>query len=76
MINLEITAKNNEPGLSVLRRFSSKARSLNIVRATRDGRFKKRKISSNMKKANKVKVLARGRAYDLAYKLGQIKGRR
>ena len=76
MINVEVTAKKNESPMSVLKRFSSKARSANVVKSVRDNRFKKKKYSRNVQKDNKIAVLKKTEGILRQIKLGKFKHKR
>jgi len=76
MINVEVTAKKNESPMSVLKRFSSKARSANVVKIVRDNRFKKKKYSRNVQKKNKIAVLRKTEEILRLIKLGKFKHKR
>lgn len=72
MINVEINARDNESNASVLRRFSQRIRSSNLVKDTRGRRFHKRDKSTLIRKQETLSLIKKIEHTEYMKKLGHF----
>ena len=76
MLNVEVKAKEGESTTNLLRRFSRKVNSSGIIRRKRSLKTRKRDVSKNVRKTQKVQALEKRAAVDRLIKLGKLPDRR
>lgn len=76
MLNVQVTAKENESTTNLLRRFSRKVNSSGILRAKRSRKTRRREPSKNVRKAQKVDALRKLGKVEKLIKLGKLPDRR
>lgn len=70
---VEVTKNNNnEPALSVIRRFSRRVRSSGVLQKVRSKRYFDRKSSPYKQKARALKTIERRAEYERLKKLGKV----
>lgn len=69
---VEITRNNNEPAMSVIRRFTRKVRSSGILQKVRGNRYFTRNDSVYKTKARALNNIARRKEYERLKKLGKV----
>lgn len=74
-INVEIVKNNNESSANVIRRFQKRVQGAGIIRKVRDGRYRNRIKSDNVKRFAKLKKLGKKEVYEKMLKLGKIQER-
>ena len=76
MLNVEVKAKENESTTNLLRRFSRKVNSSGILRRKRGLKTRKRNVSKNVRKQQKIQALEKRSQVDRLIKLGKLPDRR
>jgi ribosomal protein S21 len=76
MLNVEVKAKENESTTNLLRRFSRKVNSSGILRRKRSLKTRKRDVSKNVRKQQKVQALEKRDQVEKMIKLGKLPDRR
>ncbi len=71
-INVGVDKNNNESSANVIRRFQKRVQGAGIIRKVRDGRYRARIKSDNVKRFAKLKKLTKKVVYEKALKLGKI----
>lgn len=71
-INVEVEKNNNESSANVIRRFQKRVQGAGIIRKVRDGRYRTREKSDNVKRFAKLKKLVKKDVYEKALKLGKV----
>lgn len=71
-VQVEVQRKKNESSVSLIRRFSRRAKDLNLVRSTRNHRYYIRIKSKNVERRRALVSLARRKQYHELVKLGKI----
>lgn len=71
-INVGVDKNNNESSANVIRRFQKRVQGAGIIRKVRDGRYRTREKSDNVKRFAKLKKLGKKVVYEKALKLGKI----
>ncbi len=69
---VEIKQGKNESSAAIIRRFSRRARELQLVRTVRGNRYYTRSKSKNMERQQTLSVLIRRKKYHELVKLGKI----
>jgi len=75
-INVKVTKKNNESGVSVLKRFTRRVQESGVINKVKSRRYAERKPSAYTKKKNKLKSLKKKSEFQTLYKLGKISSNR
>ncbi len=78
-INVEVNRNNNESSANVIRRFTKKVQSSGHLNRLRSERYFSREKSRNVKRASRLKKVAKTEEYLKLVKLGKIqefKGRK
>ena len=75
MYRIIVKRKDSEGSHSVLKNFTTQARSSGIVKQVRSKRFEKRNISQNIKRQQRIRSLAKREEYEKKVNLGIIGGR-
>ena len=70
--NVQVEKNNNESSANVIRRFTKRVQGSGIIRRMRDNRYHSRLKSSNVRKAARLKKLAKKETYEKMYKLGKV----
>lgn len=70
-INVQVSKNNNESSANVIRRFTKRMQNSGVVRRVRDNRYYSRLKSENVRKAGRLKKLAKKETYERMYKLGK-----
>jgi ribosomal protein S21 len=70
--NVEITRKNNESGVSMIKRFTKKVQESGVLPRVRSIRYAERQPSTYTKKKARLKSLNKKAEFEKAYKLGKI----
>jgi ribosomal protein S21 len=76
MINVEVSNKNNESAMNVIRRFSRRVNRSGILRRARGLRYHSREQSNAIQKKQALRGLARRTEVDHLIKLGKLPDRR
>ena len=76
MLNVEVKAKEGESVTNLLRRFSRKVNSSGIIKRKRSLKTRKRKLSKNVRKDQKVQALEKRAVVEKLIKLGKLPDRR
>lgn len=71
-IQVEVRRRKNESSTSLIRRFSRRAKDLNLVRSIRNHRYYVRTESKNVERRRALVSLARRKNYHELVKLGKI----
>lgn len=71
-INVGVDKNNNESSANVIRRFQKRVQGAGIIRKVRDGRYRNRIKSDNVKRFAKLKKLAKKVVYEKMLKLGKV----
>ncbi len=71
---VEVTKNNNEPPMSLIRRFSRRVRGSGVLQKVRKKRFFSRKESLYKSKARALKNIEKRAEYEKLKKLGKIPG--
>lgn len=74
-INVEVVKNNNESSANVIRRFQKRVQGAGIIRKVRDGRYRARIKSDNVKRFAKLKKLGKKEVYEKLLKLGKVQER-
>ena len=75
-INVKVTKKNNESGVSVLKRFTRRVQESGVINKVKSQRYEERDPSAYTKKKNKLKSLKKRAEFQALYKLGKISSNR
>lgn len=70
--NVEVEKNGNESNANVIRRFTKRVQGSGIIRRMRDNRYRSREKSANVRRAARLKKLAKKNEYERLYKLGKI----
>jgi len=70
--NVQVEKNPNESSANVIRRFTKRVQNAGIIRKVRGERYYSRTKSRNVRKALRLKKLARKAAYEEQYRLGKI----
>lgn len=76
MISVEVSKKENETSSNLLRRFSRKIQSLNLIKRVRSNRYSSRPLSQFKKQKQALKKIEKKEEFQRLYKLGKIKNAR
>ena len=71
---VEVKKNMNEPPMSLIRRFSRRVKSANILQKVRGNRFFSRKNSDLKTKSRALNGIAKRKEYERLKKLGKIPG--
>jgi len=75
-VNVQVTKNEKESSANVIRRFTKRMQNAGIVRRMRNNRYFERTKSENVRRAARLKKLAKQAAYERDLKLGKVPERR
>ncbi len=74
-LNVQVEKNTNESSANVIRRFTKRMQGSGIISRMRGERYHARIKSSNVRKASRLKKLAKKEVYESMLKLGKIQER-
>ncbi len=74
-VNVQVEKNQNESSANVIRRFTKRMQGSGVIPRMRGERYHEREKSSNVKKAARLKKLAKKVTYEKLLKLGKVQER-
>ena len=72
MINIEVTKKNNENDMSIIRRFTKRVRNAGVLPRVRSIRYNNRVVSKDIRKKETLKKISKREEIKRLIKLGKL----